>query len=133
MASFLYNSARESFATGALTWDGSEIHCALVNATYGPTLQDVFLSDIPDGAIMADATLTALASDSGICSGQIPEFDAFISDTPCIAMVLYANSGDPSTSQLIYYSSDGVGFPFLPQGFNYAVGFDQTALGFFQV
>lgn len=133
MATFLYNSARQAFANEAIAWDTDEIHCALLSGAYGPSISDNFLTDIPGGALMVDAIMEGNTSVAGLCAGSVPEFDAFIADSDCVAVLIYRNSGDPSTSQLIYYSSDGDGFPFTPQGFNYAVGFDQTSGGFFQV
>lgn len=130
---FLYNSARAKFSTAQIDWPIETVKCVLLNGAYAPSVQDNFLSDVPNGAIMATRTMTGLGQTNGICFGVIPEFDAFLSPSQCIAMLLYIDSGDPTTSQLVYYSADGFGFPFIPQGFNYAVSFDQTAGGYFQV
>ncbi len=130
---FLYNNARHLFATGQINWPGAAAHAVLVNAAYAPQPSDKFLSDVPAGAIMQDVPMTGLAQTNGLCYGVIPQFNAFLSPTPVIALLIYLSIGPASTSPLIYYSSDGIGFPFTPLGFNYAVGFDQSAGGYFQV
>lgn len=130
---FLYNNARSLFATGALDWSTAEIHAVLVNAAYAPSLSDVNLSDVPSGAQMIDVTMTDTDQVNGFCFGTIPEFDAFLSASAVVALLIYSKGSDSSHSPLIYYSADGMGFPFTPQGFNYSVAFDQTARGFFQV
>lgn len=130
---FLYNNARHLFATAQLDWATSAAHAVLVNAAYAPQPGDQFLSAIPSGAIMQDVAMTSLTEANGLCAGTIPQFDAFTSASTVVALVIYISTGTPSSSPLIYYSADGFGFPFQPLGFNYFVGFDQSASGFFQV
>jgi len=134
MSTFVYNSARHLFATAQLSWAGSVVGALLVSASYTPSQSDNFVSDITPGAILRRCgDLTNVAEANGICAGTIAEQDAFINAQPVVGLVLYIDSGDDATSQLIYYSSDGPGFPFLPQGFNYAISYDLTQGGFFQV
>ncbi len=130
---FLYNNARSLFATGQINWPGADVHAVLVNAAYAPQPSDQFFSEVPSGAIMQDVAMTGLGQKNGICYGVIPQFDAFASGATVVALLLYIAIGPASTSPLIYYSADGFGFPFQPLGFNYAVGFDQSAGGYFQV
>jgi hypothetical protein len=130
---FLYNNARSLFATKQINWPVAAVRAALVNAAYAPQPTDQFFSIVPTGAIMKNVAMTGLSQVNGICRGAIPQFDAFDSQATVVALLLYIDTGDPTTSPLIYYSSDGFGFPFQPIGFNYAVSFDQSAGGFFQV
>lgn len=130
---FLYNNARHLFATAQINWATSTVRALLVNAAYAPQPADKFLSVIPSGSIMQNVLMTSLTEVNGLCAGVIPQFDAFTSSAQVVALVLYIDTGDPTSSPLIYYSADGFGFPFQPLGFNYFVGFDQSAGGFFQV
>jgi hypothetical protein len=132
---FVYNSARHGFATAALNWPTLAINAMLVSAQYVPSLSDQFVSAIPSFAILArDAVCTNIAVNAeGICSCLIPEFQSLLSPYIAAAVVLYVQSGLDSTSQLVYYSSTGNGFPFALQGFNYYVGFDSSSGGWFQV
>jgi hypothetical protein len=130
---FLYNNARHLFASAQLDWATATAHAVLVNAAYAPQPGDKFFSAIPVGAVMQDVLMTSLTEINGLCSGTIPQFNAFTSASQVVALVIYIHTGDPTTSPLVYYSADGFGFPFKPLGFNYFVGFDQSAGGFFQV
>jgi hypothetical protein len=129
---YVYSNARHLFATGQINWVTGNVRCSLVSAAYAPSIGDVFYSAIPAGAIMADVKLTSQSETGGTCFGVIPEFASFTSATQVVALVLYFDTGNPASSPLLYYSDDGLGFPFQPQGFNYTVGFDQSAGGFFQ-
>jgi len=129
---YVYNNARSLFATGGINWPVANARVSLVNAGYAPQPGDIYYSDIPSGAIMKDAAMTNLGQNNGICYGTIPEFDAFSSPSQVVGMVIYLWTGDPTSSPLVYYSDDGLGFPFTPLGFNYAVGYDLAAGGFFQ-
>lgn len=133
MSTFLYNSARSSFATGGLNWPAAAVHAVLLNSAYAPQPSHQTLADIPAGARVIDATLTGLGQVSGVCYGVIPQFNAFLNAATVVALCLYIKGATDVLSPLIYYSADGRGFPFTPAGFNYAVGFDQASGGFFQV
>lgn len=129
---YVYNNGRHLFATGAIDWPSANARASLLNGAYAPSPADKFYSDIPGGAVMKDALMESLGETNGVCFGTIPQFNAFVSPSTVVALVIYLDTGDPTSSPLIYYSDDGVGFPFQPLGFNYAVGFDQSAGGFFQ-
>ena len=134
MATFKYNNASSEFATGQLNWPALPVNAMLVNANYSAFPSDVFVSAIPPAAIeLRDIALTNLAQLNGLCQGVIPTIKAFLSPDTVVALVLYVKRGSDSTSELLYYSSDGPGFPFVPSGFDYSVGYDQAAGGFFQV
>ena len=139
MATFLYGNASQNFASGAWDWTDLQVSGLLVNAVYVPMINtDTYVSDIPVGAILARSNALGAYMNSqgilnGICYGELPTFEALLTAVPAVAIVLYVDTGDDTTSELIYYSADGVGFPFTPQGFNYAVVNDQTAYGWFQV
>lgn len=130
---FVYNPARQLFATGGIDWATAHISALLVSALYVPTLVDQFVSDIPSAAILARAVCTNVAVTNGIATSLIPQFSSLSSDYICTAVVLFVDTGVDGTSQLVYYSSTGNGFPFALQGFNYYVGPDASAGGWFQV
>lgn len=131
---FVYATARLALNSAQIDLASATVGAALVSGGYSPNPNtDQFLSAIDPTTILAQADLT----DSGLGPagqffGTIPQFMALLSVPPVVAVVLYVDTGDPTTSQLLYYSSTGPGFPFLPQGFNYVVGYDQTQGGFFQ-
>lgn len=137
MATFLYAVSSQSFAEATLgAWPTlSPVWGLLVTSAYIPNpITDQTVSNIPAAAIIARAgPMTSQAAVNGVCSGILPQFNSLISSVPAAAIVLYYNTGSDASSQLIYYSSDGVGFPLALQGFNYAVAYDQQLGGWFQV
>ena len=130
---YVYNNARHLFATAQINWPSANARASLVNGAYAPQPGDKFYSNIPPGAIMKDALMAGLGENNGICYGTIPQFLAFASPSQVVGVVIYLDTGDPTSSPLIYYSDDGLGFPFQPLSFNYAVAFDQSAGGWFQI
>lgn len=132
---FVYGKGRKALNSGQIDWLTASVQAMLVSAVYAPQPNtDQYVSDIPSAAvIIRDVALTGLGiSNAGVCFGTIPQFVALTATAPVAAVVLYANSGTDSSSPLIYYSSSGSGFPFLPQGFTYVIGYDQANGGFFQ-
>jgi len=136
---FLYGNASQQFATKQWTWIALRVSALLVDSTYIPLInKDKNVSDIPAGSIAArsnalGAYMTAQTSIYGICNGILPTFDGVSWPNPITAIVLYVDTGIDSTSQLIYYSSAGVGFPLIVDGFNYYIAPNLTYGGWFQV
>jgi hypothetical protein len=89
--------------------------------------------DEVSGVIARSDVMTNKAETAGICRGELPEFLALASPQSAVGFILYIDTGNDATSQLLYYSSDGVGFPFTPAGINYFVGYDEANGGFFEI
>lgn len=130
----VYANARDDFAEARISWAASVVKCALIGPGYAPLLTHKFMTDIPVASILArSANLTSLANSNGVCSGVIPTFNSLLLVDQVIGMLLYLDTGVDATSQLVYFSSKGVGFPFFAQGFDYFIGFDLANGGWFQV
>lgn len=135
MSTFKYATASQLLGSAGLDLVTANIAALLLSGVYAPNPNtDQFVAVIPPAAIIArSGLLTATALKAGIFVGTIPEFDALLSPTTITALALYVETGNDALSQLIYYSSDGPGFPFVPNGFDYFVGYDQSNGGFFEV
>lgn len=134
MSTFKYNGAASDFATAALNWPTCNPNAMLVDSSYVPSAAHRYVSDVAAGAIaVRDKILTSVAQANGLCTGIVPQINALLWPNPIVAVIIYEKTGSDNTSRLIYYSSDGVGFPFTAVGFNYAVAFDQSGGGWFQV
>lgn len=134
LSTFKYNHAASDFATGALNWLTCSPNLMLVDAGYVPNPTHQYVSSIPGTAIaVRDLALTSVAQTNGICAGNCPTANALAWPNQIVGIILYEKTGSDATSRLIYYSSDGAGFPFSPNGFNWAVAFDQSNTGWFQV
>jgi hypothetical protein len=131
---FVYDNARQLFATAQINWTAAPINAMLVSNFYAPQLTHVNVADIdPSAIIVRDLALTNLTAVKGICAGIIPEILGVVTPYTVVAVILYVKGANDGVSPLIYYSSTGPGFPFQVQGFDYSVGFDQVSGGFFQV
>lgn len=135
MSTFKYFSASTAFGTKQINWLTDNIGALLIDAGYAASqAHDQFVSDIPSQAIIVrSARMTSMAIVKGVCQGLIPEFSSLLASQQVVSLVLYQNTGLDTTSQLIYYSDDGLGFPFLPQGLNYFITYDQANGGWFQL
>lgn len=133
-ADFVYNPIRARLPIADFNWMTAAVNCMLVSAAYSPSRDHTTVSDIPADAIIArDHPVTAKGvTASGVCYGTIASFEALLSDTSVRAMVLYVLGADDDHSPLVYYSSTGSGFPFLPEGFDYLVSYDLLNGGWFQ-
>jgi hypothetical protein len=135
---FVYATGRKAINSAALgNLGAATIGYALVSNGYSPNPNtDQYFSSVPGAAIVAGGIgshLTGVSlSANGSLIGTVPQFLSFISALTVVALVLFVDTGNANTSQLLYYSSSGPGFPFQPQGFNYVVAYDQVAGGFFQ-
>lgn len=134
MSTFKYNSVCSSFATGAFNWLTCAPKVILVDAGYVPDPAHNFVNQIPAGSIaVRSAALTSVAQTNGKCTALVPQINALLWPNPIVGVIIYNDTGSDATSRLIYYSSDGFGFPFTAVGFNYAVAYDQAGGGWFQV
>ena len=133
---FVYAKARAALGQGQINLLTANVQAMLVSAAYVPSQSsDQYVSTVVSsgGVLFRNYALTGKAfSISGGFQGALPLFASLSSLIAVNAIVLYVNSGVDATSQLLYYSAGGIGFPFLPQGFNYAVSYDQSAGGWFQ-
>jgi hypothetical protein len=135
VSTFRYYNASVAFGTKQINWLTDNIGALLVGAAYSPSqAHDQFVSDIPSQAIIArSGQMTSMAIVNGVCQGLIPQFGSLVATQPVTALVLYQNTTLDSSSRLIYFSDEGFGFPFLPQGLNYFVTYDQANGGWFEL
>jgi hypothetical protein len=132
---FVYGAGRKALNTGQVDWLTAAVNAMLVSAVYSPQPNtDKFVSDISSAAILIrDAALTSKGiTSAGVCFGTIPPYNSLALAAPAVGVILYVLAESDGASQLLYYSSTGSGFPFLAQGFNYVIGYDQSNGGYFQ-
>jgi hypothetical protein len=133
MSSAIYPKFREyalNMTLGAGGSPANPVVKALLVGQAGYTYSEdhQYLSDIPAAA--REATSPAL-TDKTFTDGV---FDA--SDTLCAnetgettgAVVLFIDTGSPSTSRLVVYLSDGQGVPLTPNGLDVAIVFNELGI-----
>jgi len=135
MTNALYDKARESFLKGELSWSNDTIKCALVDLDdYTPDLaNDQFLSEIPSGAIVAvSQALSNKTTVAGVADADDALLSAVAGDT-CEAIVLFQDTGTPSTSKLIGLIDTAAGLPIEPNGGDLTVVWDAGANKIFKL
>lgn len=133
---FTYGLARQALGSKLIDLLTDPVNCMLVTADYAPQPNtDQYVASIPgDSIVTRDVAVTGAGlTSSGVFFCAIPQLSVFSSAQIVAAMVLYVKGASDDVSPLLYYSSTGPGFPFIPQGFNYVIGYDQSNGGFFQV
>lgn len=126
MANALYDSGRESFLKGEISWSSDNIKAVLVDtATYTANLAiDQFLSDIPAGERVAtSANFTAKTTTAGVADAADVTFTAVTGDQS-EALVVYQDTGVEGTSRLIAYIDTATGLPVTPNGGDISVTWD---------
>ena len=124
MSNALYDLARESFLKGEISWSADNIKVVLVDAAvYTPNLEtDQYLTDIASvvstsGNLASKTTALGVADAADVTfssvSGAISEF-----------LVIYQDTGTPSTSRLIARIDSAVGIPVTPNGGDVAIIWD---------
>lgn len=106
MSNFLYDSARSAFVAGNLDWDDDSFKVYLLTSGYtGDRSADVYVSDLPGGAILG--TPTALTACTVLAGGILDAADV---SYPDVAMgeiveriVIAQDTGDTATSLLVVY------------------------------
>lgn len=112
MSNTLYDITRQAFLTGALNWIGGDTFgVALVDTTQYTVepSSDQYLSVIPSGAIVAQQDMTNPTASGGTASADPVTIDGVTGNVG--AIVIYQDTGDASTDQLIAYIDTGSGLP----------------------
>ena len=141
MANALYSSAKALFKAGEIDWVKDRFKLALVNASFfgGYTARnsDAFLCDIPSSALVATASIYNKSIVNGAACADDVHFDVIkpkVKMTPhgamitnvAHAMVIYRNTGNRKTSDLIAYIDTAQGaLPFIPNGGDACINWDK--------
>src|SRR3990167_4013832 len=126
MANTLFVSARAGFLSGDIDWDADTIKIVFISRGAGGTngynaVTDItFLTQIPDSGRLRMSE-TALGGKT-VASGVADAFDHTASAVSAVAnsaigaIVLYKDTGSPSTDRLIGWIDTGTGIPASPNG-----------------
>lgn len=114
----LYDKGREGFLDGSINWATDNIKAVLVDTgAYTASLgSNQNLSDIPSAArISTSANLASKTVAAGVADAGDITF-ASVSGVTAEAVVLYKDTGSPTTSRLIAYLDSATGLPVTPNG-----------------
>lgn len=129
MANALYPKAKEDFLAGNLNMSSNTITLALVDTdvyTFSSAHED--RADVPNSAVVAEATLASKTITSGVFDADDSTFTS-VSGANCEALIIYHTDvqGGNTASRLIAYIDTATGLPILPNGGDITVRFSSGA------
>jgi hypothetical protein len=135
MANQLYDKGREAFLAGDLDWDANTIKVALVDSADYTMLitSDQYLNDI---AAAGQVALSGALASKTVTSGVADAADITISSVSGDEfeyIIIYADSGDSSTSRLIACIDSATGLPCTPNGGDITIQWDSGANKIFKL
>lgn len=122
MASQLFPSAREKFATAQLSWIASTYRAILLPEAFVPDFDDVFLSDISAGVRIATSQeITDRTATGGKCSSAPILFGVLADARLGDKMIIYRDTLDETTSDLVVFIDEAQiqGAPVTLEGLEY--------------
>jgi len=134
MANRLYDLGRESFLKGEISWDGDNIKAVLVDsASYTPdTAVDQFFDDI-SGVVATSGNLASKTTTDGVADAADVTFSSVPTGNQSEFIVVYQDTGTPSTSRLIALVDTATGLPVTPNGGDIVVQWDTGANKIFKL
>ena len=124
MSNALYDLARESFLKGEISWSADNIKVVLVDAAvYTPNLEtDQYITDIAS-VVSTSGNLASKTTALGVADAADVTFSS-VSGAVSEFLVIYQDTGTPSTSRLIARIDSAVGIPVTPNGGDVAIIWD---------
>jgi hypothetical protein len=137
MSNGLYDTARDNFLNGTMSWTGiTTVTVALIDKTkYSATLtSDQYYSTVSaiSGAVIASATLTGRTSAAGVADASDVTFSA-VTGSAVGAILIYENTGTDSTSRLIAWIDTSAGLPITPNGSDILIQWDSGSNKIFKL
>ena len=117
MANALYDTGRNAFLRGDLSWNSNTFKVVLLSSSYTPNLSThQYLSSISAGARVATSSaLTTLLPGAGVADASDITFTS-VSGSQVTQFVVFRDTGVESTSQLVAYFDTAINLPITPNG-----------------
>ena len=115
MANVLYPNGKENLLNGVIDLVDDTIKVAMIDTgTYTYSATHEFYDDL-SGVVDTPVALTTKSTTDGVFDADDAIFSAAAGDT-VEALVIYKDTGTPSTSPLIAYIDTGTNLPVTPNG-----------------
>lgn len=115
MANTFYPKGAQKTLSAQIDFSANTISAALVPSGYTYSASHEFLSDV--GTIVgAKVDLANKSVTGGVFDADDLSFGALTAGSTVKALVLYKDTGTPSTSSLLCYLDEVIGFPFATNG-----------------
>lgn len=130
----LYDKARQRFLEGQINWNTDTIKCAIVTSAYtlNASLHE-FYQDLGGAVIGSPATLTSKSTTGGAADAADVTFAAVAAGTVVDAIIIYKDTGTPSTSPLLAYLGNATGLPITGNGGDIIIVWDNGVNKVFRV
>lgn len=136
MPTGLFDSAREAFLAGDLSWRDDDIRAILIDAAdYAVDLASHnFLDDVAAGArVSTSGSFTGKTIAAGVADANDLTF-SLVSGDPVEAVLIYCHDGGAdSARRLIAYIDTAVGLPVIPNGLNITLAWSNGANRIFKL
>lgn len=132
MANKLYPLGAQKLLSGQINMAADTLKLVLLPATYTFSAVHEFLSDL--GTVVgAAATLANKTVAGGVFDADNAEFSAVASGSTATFVVLFKDTGNPTTSPLIFFADTLTGFPMATNGGDITVKWDDGAMKVFSL
>ena len=125
MANALYAKGKEKILSGSINFPSDTIKAALLSSSYTANLStDEFWSGISANLLNSAQTLASKSVTGGVFDAADITFTAVTSGSTAKAIVIYKDTGTPSTSPLLVYIDTITGFPLATNGGDITIVWD---------
>lgn len=117
MANALYDTGRNAFLRGDLSWNSNTFKVVLLSSSYTANLSThQYLTSIPGGARVATSSaITTLLPGAGVADASDITFTS-VTGSQVTQFVIYRDTGVEATSQLVAFFDTAINLPITPNG-----------------
>lgn len=134
MANALYAKGKEKILSGSINLPSDTIKASLLSSSYTANLStDEFWSGISANLLNTSQTLGSKSVTAGVFDAADVTFTAVTSGSTVKAVVIWKDTGTPSTSPLLVYIDTITGFPLATNGGDITITWDNGSYKIFSL
>lgn len=134
MANALYAKGKEKILSGSINLPSDTIKASLLSSSYTANLStDEFWSGISANLLNTSQTLGSKTVTAGVFDAADVTFTAVTSGSTVKAVVIWKDTGTPSTSPLLVYIDTITGFPLATNGGDITITWDNGSYKIFSL
>ena len=134
MANALYAKGKEKILSGSINFPSDTIKASLLSSAYTANLStDEFWSGISANLLNSSQTLASETVTAGVFDAADITFTAVTSGSTAKAIVIWKDTGTPSTSPLLVYIDTITGFPLATNGGDITIVWDNGTYKIFSL
>mgnify|MGYP000320087894 FL=1 len=134
MANALYAKGKEKILSGSINLPSDTIKASLLSSSYTANLStDEFWSTISGNLLNTSQTLASKTVTAGVFDAADVTFTAVTSGSTVKAVVIWKDTGTPSTSPLLVYIDTITGFPLATNGGDITITWDNGSYRIFSL